>query len=136
MANKKVTLVRKCKTRDGWRYYPVAMSANGKVKPDAVLVDGVEQKYEIGHYELRSYVGSKLVYTSLKEKNATEALAALKTAQKQANAVALAGDAGVQVVLDPMRIPLRDAHPRFVQAARDRSRWRLQRYTTGRSLTF
>jgi len=35
MANKKVALVRKCKTPDGWRYYPVAKSANGKVKPDA-----------------------------------------------------------------------------------------------------
>jgi integrase len=120
MANKKVALVRKCKTPDGWRYYPVAMSANGKVKPDAVLVDGVEKKYEVGHYELRSYAGSKLVYSRLKDKNATEALAALKTAQKTANAVAVAGDAGVKVVLDPMRIPLRDAHPRFVQAARDR----------------
>jgi integrase len=120
MANKKVALVRKCKTPDGWRYYPVVMSANGKVKPDAVLVDGVEVAYPVGHYDLRSYAGSKLVYTRLKDKNATEALAALKNAQKTANAVAIAGDAGVKVVLDPIRIPLRDAHPRFVQAALDR----------------
>jgi integrase len=112
--------MRKCKTPDGWRYYPIAMSANGKVKPDAVLVDGTEVKYPVGHDELRSYAGSKLVYTRLKDKNATEALAALKTAQKKANAVAIAGEAAVQVVLDPMRIPLRDSHGRFVQAAVDR----------------
>ena len=42
MANKKVALVRKCKTPGGWRRYPVVMSANGKVKPDAVTVDGLE----------------------------------------------------------------------------------------------
>lgn len=32
----------------------------------------------------------------------------------------MADDAGVQVVLDPERVALRDAHPKFVQAARDR----------------
>jgi integrase len=116
MANKKVALVRKCKTPDGWRYYPAVMSANGKVKPDAVLVDGVEVAYPVGHYELRSYAGPKLVYTRVRG-NATDALAALKQAQKTANAVAIAGDAGVKVVLDPVRIPLRDAHSRFVEAA-------------------
>jgi len=46
--------MRKCKTPDGWRYYPIAMSANGKVKPDAVLVDGTEVKHPVGHDELRS----------------------------------------------------------------------------------
>lgn len=119
MANKKVALVRKCRTPDGWRYYPVAMAANGKVKPDMVLVSGVEVAYPVGHYELRSYAGSKLVYTRVSG-NTSDALAALKQAQKTANAVAMAGDAGVEVVVDPMRIPLRDASPRFVQAAKDR----------------
>jgi integrase len=119
MANKKVQLFRKCKTPEGWKRYPVVMSANGKVKPDAVTVAGVQVVYPFGHYELGSYSGTKRVWTRLKG-NATEALAALHQAQKKANAVAIAGDAGVQVVLDPIRIPLRDAYPRFVQAARDR----------------
>ena len=120
MANKRVSLVRKCKTEDGsWKRFPVAMSANGRVKPDTVIADGAEQVYEVGHYELRSYSGSKLVWTRLTG-GATEALAALKVAQRRANAVALAGDAGVAVVLDPKRVALRDAAKKFSMAAFDR----------------
>jgi integrase len=119
MANKKVQLFRKCKTPEGWKRYPVVMSANGKVKPDAVMVAGVQTIYPVGHYELGSYAGTKRVWTRVNG-NATDALAALQQAQKKANAVAIAGDAGVQVVADAIRIPLRDAHPRFVQAALDR----------------
>ena len=120
MANKKVQLYRKCKTPDGWKRYPVVMSANGRVKPDAVMVDGVQVIYPVGHYELGSYVGTKRVWTRVNG-NATDASAALQQAQKTANAVAVAGDAGVKVwVLDTVRIPLRDAHRRFVEAAKDR----------------
>jgi integrase len=92
------------------------MSANGKVKPDAVIVDGDEVKYPVGHYELRSYAGSKLVWTRV-DGNATDALAALKLAQKRANAVAMAGDAGVKVVIDPKRAALRAESTKFIQAA-------------------
>jgi integrase len=119
MANKRVSLVRKCKTDEGWKRYPVAMSANGRVKPDTVIAAGAEKIYEVGHYELRAYSGSKLVWTRLTG-GATEALAALKVAQKRANAVAMAGDAGVAVVLDPKRIALRDEAKKFSLAAFDR----------------
>jgi integrase len=119
MANKRVSLVRKCKTPEGWKRYPVVMSANGRVKTDTVLVAGVEATFPVGHYELASYSGSKRVWTKV-DGNATDALAALKTAQKTANAVAVADDAGVQRVIDPKRTALRDAHPRFVKAAEAR----------------
>jgi integrase len=112
-------LVRKCKTPQGWKRFPVAMSANGRIRPDTVIVRGVEMAYLVGHYELRSYVGKKLVWTRVKG-GATEALAALKLAQKRATAVAMADEAGVQVVVDPERKALRDASPKFIQAARDR----------------
>jgi integrase len=95
------------------------MSANGKVRPDAVMVAGVEVAYPVGHYELGSYSGTKRVWTRL-QGNATDALAALKQAQKKANAVAIAGGAGIQVVLDPRRLVLREAAPKFVQAAVNR----------------
>jgi integrase len=116
VANRRVSLYRKCKTPDGWRRYQVAMSANGKIKPNAVIVDGKEAAFPVGHYELRSFEGSKTKWTRVKG-NATDALAELKQAQKRANAVVMADDAGVQVVEDEIRIPLRDAHRRFVQAA-------------------
>jgi integrase len=116
MANKSVYLVRKCKTPDGWKRYPVVMSANGKVKTNAVTVGGVEVAYPVGHYELGSYVGSKRKWTRVAGK-ATDALAALKNAQKTANAVAVAGNAGVQVVIDPKRVALRETATTFVDAA-------------------
>jgi integrase len=116
MANKSVYLVLKCKTPDGWKRYPVVMSKNGKVKPNAVRVGDVEKVYEIGHYELGSYVGSKRVWTRVKG-TATEALAALQTAQKRANAVAEAEDAGVKVVTDEKRAVLKTEATKFAQAA-------------------
>jgi integrase len=120
MANKRVSLVRKCKTEDGsWKRFPVAMSSNGRVKPDTVMANGAEQVYEVGHYELRSYSGSKLVWTRLTG-GASDALAALKVAQKRATAVAMAGDAGVKVVPDPKRVALRDAASKFSLAAFNR----------------
>jgi integrase len=120
MANKRVSLVRKCKTEDGsWKRFPVAMSSNGRVKPDAVLANGAEQIYAVGHYELRSYFGSKLVWTRVTG-GASDALAALKIAQTRATAVAMAGEAGVKVVLDPKRVALREAAAKFSLAAADR----------------
>ena len=95
------------------------MSGNGKVKPDAVWVGGVERSYPLGHYELRSYKGAKLVWTRV-DGGATEALAALKVAQRKATAAAMAEGAGIQVVLDPSRIGISDAARSFVQAAEDR----------------
>jgi integrase len=95
------------------------MSAIGRVKPYAVTVAGVEAVYPVGHYELRSCAGSKIVWTRVTG-GATEALEELRSAQKKANVVVLAKDAGVQVVLDPKRVALRDAAKKFVQAAKDR----------------
>jgi integrase len=119
LANRQVSLMRKCKTPKGWRRYPVVMSANGKVKPDAVSVNGKEYAYSVGHYELRSYKGAKVVWTRV-DGGATEALAALKLAQKRATAAALAQDAGIQVVSDPARVSIRDAAQTFTKAAQDR----------------
>jgi integrase len=95
------------------------MSKNGKVKPDAVMVAGVQMTYPTGHYELGSYEGKKRVWTRL-EGNATDALAKLQNASKRANGVAVAEAAGVKVVKDPKRMYLKDAAKAFVQAALDR----------------
>ena len=116
MANRSIYLVRKCKTPDGWKRYPVVMSNNGKVKPNAVRVGDVEKVYEVGHYELGSYVGSKRVWTRVKG-GGSEALAALESAQKRANAVAEAEDAGVQVVTDDKRVTLKTEATKFARAA-------------------
>jgi integrase len=95
------------------------MSANGKVKPNVVIVGGVEAVFAVGNYELRSYEGTKTKWRRV-EGNATDALAALKSAQKRANAVAVADDAELTINTDPKRLALRPAAQKFVTAAADR----------------
>lgn len=119
MSNLKVSLIRKCKTPSGWRRYPIAMSANGRVKPDTVLVQNSEVCYPEGHYELRSYVGSKVVYARVNG-NPSDALAAMKRAQKRSTALALVSEAGIRVVDDAKRKRLSAQSKLFVQAALDR----------------
>jgi integrase len=92
------------------------MAANGKVKPDAVIVDGKEAKFPVGHYELRSYEGKKLKWTRL-DGNATDALAALKLAQQKQAAIAQAKGAGVEVVVDTERVTIKATRDRYYEAA-------------------
>jgi hypothetical protein len=110
------SLYRKSKTPKGWKRYPASMSANGKVKPNTVMVSEVEAAFPVGHYELRSFEGSKTVWTRV-ESNAADALATLKLSQKRAAAIAIAGDAGVQVIIDTERLTIADQAKKFVAAA-------------------
>jgi len=98
MANSTVTLMRRVKTDAGWRYYPVAYAANGRVKPTVVVVAGEEVKNDSGFYGLRYYEGSDLVFESLK--GATPAAAEAARAKKEANFLATnrAKKEGVKVV--------------------------------------
>jgi integrase/recombinase XerD len=48
--HREVNLTKRIQTDKGWRYCPVAVSANGRVKPDVVLVNGKEQKHPEGAY--------------------------------------------------------------------------------------
>jgi integrase/recombinase XerD len=48
--HREVNLTKRVQTSQGWRYCAVAMSANGRVKPDVVLVNGKEQKHPEGAY--------------------------------------------------------------------------------------
>ncbi len=47
------------------RYCPVAQSANGRVKPDVVLVDGKEEKHLEGAYYPEWREGAKRVRLSV-----------------------------------------------------------------------
>src|SRR5690348_16857603 len=116
MANKAVKLYRKCKTPDGWKRYPAAMSANGKVRPNAVIAGGIEVVYPTGHYELRSFEGSKTVWKRV-DGNATEALSAHKVAVKRAAVKVDAKEVGLKIDSNPKRPSIPDAVKRFVKAA-------------------
>lgn len=51
--NTSVNLTKRVKTAEGWRYYPAVVSANGRIRPDWVVVDvktGREEKFSEGTY--------------------------------------------------------------------------------------
>jgi len=119
MANRKVTLVRICKTEKGWRRYPVAMSSNGKIKPGVVKAGRKEVSFPEGRYELRTYEGTKMVYRSVGQ-HAGEALAAQKRETHRLTAKESASEAGLQIVEDVDRVSLTKMLARFRQATLDR----------------
>jgi hypothetical protein len=46
--NLRVNLTKRVRTAEGLRYCPVVESANGRIKPDWVAVDGQEEKHPEG----------------------------------------------------------------------------------------
>lgn len=79
MANRKVTLLRYCKTENGWRRFPMVVGKTGKVRPNAVLVDGKERVYPEGYYCVRTYEGDKPKYTNV----GTDPMEALLSQQRE-----------------------------------------------------
>src|ERR1700692_3928024 len=65
MANREVNLTKRVQTPHGWRYCRVLLSANGRVKPDLVVVDGKEETHKEGAYYLEWREGSKRVRLSV-----------------------------------------------------------------------
>ncbi len=51
MANREVNLTKRVQTPHGWRYRRVLLSANGRVKPDVVVVNGKEERHSEGACE-------------------------------------------------------------------------------------
>jgi hypothetical protein len=47
---KKLSLYKSVKTERGWRYCKAAFHGNARVKPNIVLVEGVEEKHAEGSY--------------------------------------------------------------------------------------
>jgi len=104
VANSKVSLVRRVKTDSGWRYYPAAYAANGKVKPGVVVADGEEVKYPSGHYALRYYQGTRLIVEALKGASPAEAEAKRIVKESRMSAMIVARDAGIAIKLhDPLK---------------------------------
>jgi hypothetical protein len=65
MANREVNLTKRIQTTSGWRYCPVVLSANGRVKPDVVLVNEREERRTEGAYYLEWREGTKRVRVSV-----------------------------------------------------------------------
>lgn len=65
MAHREVNLTKRVQTPQGLRYCPVAMSANGRVKPDVVRVDDKEEKHPEGAYYIEWRDAGKRVRLSV-----------------------------------------------------------------------
>lgn len=63
--NKQVNLTKRVKTSQGLRFCPVVNSANGRVKPDHVLIGNKEQRHPEGSYYLEWYEGSRRIRQSV-----------------------------------------------------------------------
>ena len=85
MANRECNLTKRIQTRAGWRYCPVVLSANGRVKPDVVLVNGEEERHPEGAYYLEWREGTKRVRVSV-GKDAQDAAAQRLRKEAELNA--------------------------------------------------
>ena len=86
MANREVNLTKRVQTGKGMRYCPVVLSANGRVKPDVVLVNGQEERHTEGAYYLEWRDGSKRRRLSV-GKNAADASARRLAKEAELNAI-------------------------------------------------
>jgi len=86
MANREVNLTKRVQTPHGARYCRVLLSANGRVKPDAVIVNGKEERHPEGAYYLEWREGPKRVRLSV-GKDAADASARRLRKEAELNAV-------------------------------------------------
>jgi integrase/recombinase XerD len=63
--NREVNLTKRIKLGGGWRYCPLAISHNGRVKPDVVLMNGREERHLEGAYYIEWREGRKRVRLSV-----------------------------------------------------------------------
>ncbi len=84
--SKEVNLTKRVQTSKGLRYCPVALSANGRVKPDLVIVNGQQERHPEGAYYLEWRENGKRVRLSV-GKDAADASARRLRKEAELNAV-------------------------------------------------
>jgi integrase/recombinase XerD len=121
MANLKVTLVRVCKTENGWGRWPAAFHRNGRLHHNFIQIKKQEKgPYPEGHYELRFYEGLKTQYRPVGG-DPTEARSALDQ-EIRVRALRLdARAAGIELVDDRnARLDLWAQERKFLKRQEDR----------------
>lgn len=69
--NREVSLTKRVRTENGLRYCSVVLAANGRVKPDYVLVNGQPERHPEGSYYISWYKGKRLMRLSVGKDAAT-----------------------------------------------------------------
>jgi integrase len=93
--NREVNVTKRVQTPHGWRYCRVVLSANGRIKPDLVIVNGKQEAHKEGAYYLEWREGAKRVRLSV-GKDPADAVARRQRKKTELNAV----NNGVTVVPD------------------------------------
>jgi len=93
--SKEVNLTKRVQTGKGMRYCPVVLAANGRVKPDLVIVNGQQEPHPEGAYYLEWRERGKRVRLSV-GKDAADASSRRQRKEAELNAL----NNGVAVVLD------------------------------------
>jgi hypothetical protein len=91
--SKEVNLTKRIQTEGGWRWCPVVLSAKGHVRPDLVLVKGIEERHPEGVYWIEWRQNGKRIRQSV-GKDATEAHNLRLAKEAELNAV----NAGVPIL--------------------------------------
>jgi len=86
VANREVNLTKRVQTTHGWRYCRALLAANGRLKPDVVVVNGKEERHHEGAYYLEWREGAKRVRLSV-GKDAADASARRLRKEAELNAV-------------------------------------------------
>jgi hypothetical protein len=113
--NRQCNVTKRIQTSKGPRYCPVVLSANGRIKPDVVLVGDREERHPEGAYYISWYDGKRLIRLSVGKDAAT---ATARRLQKEAELNAV--NNGVTVLPDGQkRVPgdrgiLKDRHVRII----------------------
>lgn len=93
--NRQCNVTKRIQTSSGPRYCPVVLSANGRIKPDVVLVGDREERHPEGAYYISWYEGKRLIRLSVGKDAAT---ATARRLQKEAELNAV--NNGIAVVPD------------------------------------
>jgi integrase len=86
MPNREVNVTKRIKTAAGLRYCPVVLSANGRIKPNVVIVNNKPEHHAEGAYYLEWRDGAKRVRLSV-GKDAADATARRRRKEAELNAV-------------------------------------------------
>src|ERR1700726_2431251 len=86
MPNREVNVTKRVQTAKGSRYCTVVLSANGRIKPAVVLVNGREERHSEGAYYLEWRDGAKRIRLSV-GKNAADAGARRQRKEAELNAL-------------------------------------------------
>jgi integrase/recombinase XerD len=84
--NRQCNVTKRIQTSKGPRYCPVVLSANGRIKPDVVLVGDREERHPEGAYYISWYEGKRLIRLSV-GKDASTATARRLQKEAELNAV-------------------------------------------------